>query len=147
MTEMSPYGLARRSDYEPPWMGMLKTAAQPLVLEADRKIAVEEAFEAGRVQGEAATRSRVAGILNCIEATGRQAQARTVALTTDVSVEQARNLLKVTPLTVPASNLPSIEERAAGMEGVGPALTPMESLDSASDMWNRVIGKRRETSG
>jgi hypothetical protein len=54
-------------------------------------------------QAAAAERARIAGILRCQEAAGRQAAAEALALDSNVDVETARNILRVSPAATPTN--------------------------------------------
>jgi len=61
------------------------------------------AFEEGKQSGAAAERTRICAILNHEAAEGRDAQAKALALETDLTPEAAGKVLAASPKTVPAT--------------------------------------------
>jgi len=75
-----------------------------------------EAIAAARAEGATAERGRIAAILTCEAADGREAQARAIALETEMTPEQASKVLEASPK---AQGVATIEQRAAGEAEIG----------------------------
>jgi len=69
----------------------------PVVTQADVARARAEGATAGQAEGAKAERARIGAILTHAEAAGREAQARTLALETDLNAEQAAKVLASSP--------------------------------------------------
>ncbi|KZY31717.1 hypothetical protein A3731_23145 [Roseovarius sp. HI0049] len=90
----------------------------------------ETAFQ----QGAADERARIGAILTCEAAEGREAQARSLALETDLSPEAAAKVLEASPK---ASAVLSIEERAQGEAEIG-GDGPMAPETAADRAWGKA---------
>lgn len=89
------------------------TAEQTAAHEAE----VATAMATGRTEGAAAERTRIAAILGSDAAKGRMAAAQEIALTTDLTVEQASSLLAKLPAeAAPAATAPKKNPLDARME-------------------------------
>jgi signal peptide peptidase SppA len=77
----------------------------------DEKIDVSAQIETARAEGYKAgqedERARITGILNHAEAEGREAQAKALALETDLNIEQAGKVLAVSPVATLETEEPS----------------------------------------
>lgn len=84
-------------------------------------------------------RQRIAAILNCEEARGREDLARTLALETDLSVEAAVKLLKSTPVAARPAN--PLEARMSQIRNPNVGVQPAEGAedDSPAAEVNRVL--------
>ena len=103
----------------------------PGIRQADLTAAVEaartEAHAAGVAAGKAEATARIAAILTSPEAEGREAQARVLALETEMSVADAAKVLAASPK---ASMSASIADRAAQEAELG-AETPTDQRNRA----------------
>jgi signal peptide peptidase SppA len=98
------------------------SAFSPADLQAAVDVARTEAHAAGVAAGKAEATARIASILTSPEAEGREAQARVLALETEMSVADAAKVLAASPK---ASMSASIADRAAQEAELG-AETPAE---------------------
>lgn len=90
--------------------------------EAAIATAVATATAEGQKAGATAERARISGILSHEAATGRSAAAQKIALTTDLTVEQATDLLASLPAeTAPAAAAPKKVDTLATLMGASPA--------------------------
>ncbi|WP_422028492.1 hypothetical protein [Roseovarius sp.] len=90
-----------------------------------------------RAEGAAGERKRVGAILTCEAAEGREKQARTLALKTDMTPEQAAKVLEASPK---AQGGQSIEERANGEAEIGASFSSDPSLGSHTDRaWQKAV--------
>jgi len=107
----------------------------------DQGAAIEAARTAGRAEGAATERERIGAILTCDEAKGREGQAATLALETDLTAEAAQKVLAASPK---ASAVDQIEARADAEAEIGDGGNAEASGDDAVDaMWERAIAKMR----
>lgn len=92
---------------------------------------------APKLDAEAA---RMVAILQAPEAEGREQAALAYALDTHLSLDQARALLRAQPI-IAAERIPTIEERAAGMEEFGVSEMPRagKGQSKVDDMWRDTI--------
>ena len=74
----------------------------PVITQADVARARAEGATAGQAEGAKAERTRIGAILTHAEAAGREAQARTLALETDLNAEQAAKVLASSPKSAAA---------------------------------------------
>ena len=99
---------------------------------------IEAAKAEGYKTGGADATARISSILTSDEAKERRAQAETIALTTDLTAEQAKALLAAAPVETKAAP-PTIEERAEGLPEFGGGTpesktnTPLTDLAAASN--------------
>lgn len=109
-------------------------------LDAATATARDEGFKAGT----AAERTRVAAILGCDEAKGRERQAAKIATTTDMTADQAKAFLSDAPMeaTGGAGKIKSVEERAAEADAIGEDDAPKGgSEDVAAKVWGNVVNR------
>lgn len=100
--------------------------------------AVAKARSEGRAEGGAAERARIGAIYQSEAADGRMKQAMTLALKTELSVEQVVDVLAISPKETAASPIPSIAERAALEREFGSA--PSETLGlKSSSLWASAV--------
>lgn len=108
-----------------------KTGGTDMSKEKDEKATVDQAtidnakaegVTEGKAAGAKAERERIAGVLNSEEAKTRREAAVNIALTTDLSVDQAKSLLA----TLPQSGA---ENPAAGKNGFEEAMDKSENPD------------------
>lgn len=102
------------------------------------------AVAVARAEGAAAERARIASIMGCDAAEGREKQARALALDTDLSAEQAAKVLGVSPKEVAArSAAASIADRAAAEREFGsvPAEAAHSKEAQASAVWAKVLAR------
>jgi signal peptide peptidase SppA len=82
----------------------------------DHQSAVAAARQEGMDAGTAAATTRISAILTASEAEGREATARTLALETSMSADEAVKVLSTTPAAPAPKGPETIEERADGAE-------------------------------
>lgn len=102
--------------------------------EAIRKQALAEGKKLGAAESVAAERARIAAIIGCDEAKGREELARTFALETDTSVEVTKKLLAAAPKVEeqkPAENPLAAAMKAVENPGVGADTGSTEATDEA----------------
>lgn len=97
----------------------------PHISQADVDRARAEGVTAGRAEGAKAERDRIGAILSHAEATGREAQARTLALETDLNAEQAAKVLAASPKQAAAAAQGSAFAAAMAAQG-NPQVAPGE---------------------
>lgn len=106
---------------------------------------VDTARAEGSTAGATAERTRIGAILNHAEAVGREAQAKTLALDTDLSAEQAGKVLASSPKALVAETVAApltIEQRAAGLPEAGAGAEPVLGKAAATDAaWAAAIKK------
>ncbi len=91
-----------------------------------------------RAEGATAERERIAGILNSEAAVGREQQAIKLALEPGVSVEGAKAILA----SIPAKAAPSIEQRAANVNGFDADAAPeKKSPEVIKSAWDTAFAK------
>lgn len=116
--EMAEWSAALETDPGDYTMSTKPTAAEPAatLTQAD----LDAAKASGVAEGKAAERTRVSAILTDPEAAGREATAQHLALKTDMSAEDASELMKTLPKTAaqtPASGAaPAKPAAAAGLD-------------------------------
>jgi signal peptide peptidase SppA len=103
------------------------SAFSPADLQAAVDVARTEAHAAGVTAGKAEATARIAAILTSPEAEGREAQARVLALETEMSATDAAKVLAASPK---ASTSASIADRAAQETELG-AETPADHRNRA----------------
>lgn len=109
------------------------------ISEADMKAAVDMA----RAEGAAAERERIAGILGCEAAKGREKQAITMALETDMTAEAAAKVLaSFEPAKPAASPADDLAARAAAGPEIGATMNAdarSAEADKAAAGWKRAV--------
>ena len=106
-----------------------------------------EASGDGAQAARTAERTRIAGILRSDAAKGREPQALVLALDTDLSVEQAEQLLKSSPKTTARG---SLSQRMAAEKSPRVGLAPAgneggaDSVDAAASQLLRHVQPQRE---
>jgi signal peptide peptidase SppA len=139
------------------WFGMSKTTeAAPQAEIAGispeaHAAAVAAARAEGHVEGVVAERNRIGAIYESEAAEGRLKQAMTLALKTDLSIEQAAEVLNVSPKEASATTpVPSIAERAAAEREFGSSIAAEPAIQKTKSGWakavenaNRSIGAKR----
>lgn len=76
--------------------------------------------DAAVVAAGKAAQARIAAIIECDEAKGRTAMAKHIAFNTDMSVDAAKAMLAVAPSEAAKPAVPSLDERMAGRQSLGP---------------------------
>ena len=94
-----------------------------------------EGHAEGVKAGATGERQRISAILKAEEARGREPQATTMALDTDLSAEDAKKILAASPK---GSAIPPIADRSAGPE-IGAGATPAVSSDAGRKGWNKAV--------
>jgi hypothetical protein len=112
--------------------------------------AIAAARAEGHAEGVAAERTRIGAIVRSEAADGRQKQAISFALDTDLGAAQAVRVLGVSPKETAASTAPSIAERAATEREFGASVTDIvtgrspEAIKSSwDDVFARTAAKKR----
>lgn len=112
--------------------------------------AVAKARAEGRAEGVAAERARIGAIYQSEAADGRMKQAMKLALKTDLTAEQAEEVLTDAPKEGAAAAVPSIAERAAAEREFGASVTEIASVRSPEaiksswdDAFSRTAAKKR----
>lgn len=108
------------------------------------------AVATARAEGAAAERARIGAIMGHAEAEGREKQALTMALETDMSADAAAKVLAASPkAAASAPRSPTIAERAAGMEefGADASQGKPNKAAAADDAWAKVIAKQNQRVG
>ena len=135
---------ARRAAIQRSGFAMSNSTTQAAAPQAENAGITQEAHDAavnaamaeGERIGAAAERERIAGILGHEAAEGRDAQARAIALETDMTADQAAKVLAASPK---ASAVASLEQRAAEA-GAEFGSAPKESAAAAADaVWDRAV--------
>lgn len=107
-------------------------AVDQAAIDAARAEGRAEGVTAGRATGVTESRDRIAAIFALDEAKNRKAAAHNIALTTDLSVEQAKSLLAALPEDKAASGkTPFDEAMSKGNPELGAGGTEKEDADSA----------------
>lgn len=112
--------------------------------QADLDAAREAGRQAGLSEGRATERKRLDAILSLPQAEGREALARKLAMTTDLSAEAVAPLLDASPVATVAKT--GNTDFAAHMErignpAVGPDQPPADPQADAAQLWNRAFSK------
>ena len=94
-----------------------------------------EGHAEGVKAGATGERQRISAILKAEEARGREPQATTMALDTDLSAEDAKKILAASPK---GSAVPPIADRSAGPE-IGSAANPAPSSDGGRKGWTKAV--------
>lgn len=116
---------------------------ETVLTQADVTAARDAGRQAGIAEGRAQERARIGAILDHPESAGREALARTLALTTDLTAEQAGPILAASPKAEPAAPAAATDFAAhmarIGNPAVGPDAKPVdESVESAA-VWDRAF--------
>lgn len=97
------------------------------------------AVAAARAEGAAAERARIGCIVRDEAAEGREKQAMTLALDTDLAADQAVKVLGVSPKeTAARSVVPPISERAAAEREFG-SLPPEAAGSKSASIWSSAV--------
>ena len=99
-----------------------------------------------RAEGATAERARITSILRLDEAQGREAQATAIALDTDLSAEQAKKVLAVSPKASAAPAVPAIAERAAAFNGFDNA-PKVDRIDVTRAGWSKAVAEANRSIG
>jgi signal peptide peptidase SppA len=101
-----------------------------------------------RAEGATAERARITAILRCDEAQGREAQATAIALDTDLTAEQAKKVLAVSPKVEVAAKAaaPAISERASEFNGFDHA-PKVDRTDVARAGWSKAVAAANRSIG
>lgn len=117
------------------------------IAKADHDAAVEAARSEGEKAGATAERKRIGEILALDEAEGREASARHLALTTELSAEQAKGVLSGLAAEQPQAPASKPEEGARSKNAPGGLVTADASGHPTGDgmdrkaMWNGITSK------
>lgn len=127
-----------------------KPAADAATLEQSRLAG----YEAGKKDGAVAENARISAIMNHEHATGREAQAKVLALETDMSAEQAGKVLAVSPVqaAAPAAQGSQFAEAMAGINNPKVGADDEADTDAAAGAnvitgWSNAFGKASAKSG
>lgn len=117
-------------------------------MEQSRAAGFEAGKQEGMTAGAAAERARIGGIINHEHAPGREAQAKVLALETNMTVEQAGKVLAVSPVTAaaPAANQNEFAKAMAGVKnpnvGAGDdEETEQPAGQAAAQGWGKAFAK------
>ena len=105
----------------------------PVITHADIDRARADGIVAGRAEGAKAERDRIGAILAHAEASGREAQARTLALETELSAEQAGKVLAASPKQVVATAQGSAFAAAMAAQGNPDVAPGIDGGDQQTD--------------
>lgn len=106
--------------------------------------AVAKARAEGRAEGVIAERTRNATIIRSEAAEGRQQQAISFALDTDIDAEQAVKVLSMSPKESAGPAIPSIAERAAAEREFGASAADVivtRSPEAIKSSWDEAFGR------
>ena len=104
----------------------------------DHQAAIEAARAEGVAAGKAEASARIKAILQADEAQGREAQAMTMALDTDMKAEDAIKVLAVAPKANQAAA--SFEQRVSGDAEFGGHDQPQQSQGQAvASLWGKAV--------
>lgn len=124
-------------------------AADPIATatftQSDLDAAREAGRQAGLSEGRATERKRLESILSLPQAEGREALARKLATTTDLSAEAAAPLLDASPVAI-AATLETTTDFAAhmariGNPAVGPDQPPADPQADSAKLWSHAFSK------
>jgi len=106
----------------------------PAITQTDLDRARTEGASAGRTSGATAERERIRAILTHSEAAGREAQANTLALETELTAEQAAKVLAASPKQLAAAGTAfDAAMRAAGNPKIDPAGDGENNVDPQAE--------------
>lgn len=114
---------------------MAKDAAAAAIKEARA-----DGEKAGAQAGAVAATARIKAILECPEAEGREALARTFAIETDMTAEAAAKALAAAPVAAPKAATPPLLERAT------PPVSQMTE-PKPTDGWDNAVAKSNALRG
>lgn len=100
-----------------------------------------------RAEGATAERARIGAILRLEEAQGREPQATAIALETDMTADQAKKVLAVSPkVEKVAASAPAIAERAAAINGFDYS-PKTEQTDKVRSGWTKAVATANRAIG
>lgn len=142
-----PRATARQPGGRP--MAENQGAADPIATATFTQSDLDGAREAGRqaglIEGRATERQRLDAILSLPQAEGREALARKLAMTTDLSADAVAPLLDASPVaaaTQPGAATDFAAHMARiGNPAVGPDQPPADPQADAAQLWNRAFSK------
>lgn len=112
--------IARLSGHNQPEAVMPKEETPPLAAKTFTKNQMDASFEDGVKLGTSEERDRIGAILGCDAAVTHPEAARTMALTTDMSAEDAERVLAAMPEAAPAADaVQPLSPLAAAMHNAG----------------------------
>lgn len=107
---------------------------------------IEAARTEGHAAGAAAERERIGAILTADAAEGREAQARALALETDLAPEAAVKVLEASPKAEAKPRTPTIEERARTEPEMGHAPRDAGGAKAANG-WSKAVADANASLG